>query len=192
MVQASSRRSAEEMKWNKEEILIVDNFFDEPHIKEIHKDLDNLMSQGKFANRYITQNNIHYQQSYFNVDLNKDHFAVKFVENFFKKKYDIKINNMVSHYWFSGINVTPAPHTDYGMINCLVQLKGNNLLHNGTAFYEQRDGESYLHSHFGFKENRAIIFDGNTRVHASLQSFGKEASPRHIMTNFIDKKSHSL
>jgi hypothetical protein len=171
------------MKWHKDEILIVDNFFDEPHIKEIHKDLDNLMSQGKFAKRYI---------SYFNVDLNKNHFAVKLVENFFKKKYDIEINNMHSHYWFSGKGAEPAPHKDSGMVNCLVQLKGNNLLHNGTAFYDQRDGESYLHSHFGFKENRAIIFDGNTRMHATLQSFGKEASARYIMTNFIDKKSHSL
>jgi hypothetical protein len=176
-----------EMKWNKNEILIVDNFFDEPHIKEVHIDLNNLIQGGKFVNRYVAYNNTAYQQTYFNVDLSKKHFAVDYIKNFFLKKYDIKIKQMASHYWFSGINVTPTPHLDDNFLNCCIQLKGNNLLHNGLGIYEEENGKSRLHTHLGFKENRAIIFDGMEYMHATLQSFGKQASPRYIMVNFISK-----
>jgi len=194
------------MKLNfKNEVLVIDNFFDERHLKEIHVDLNNLTSRGEFGKRYIskealdsiygdpTKTVIHYhpfQPVYFTVTLNKKHFAVKFIENFFKKKYDIKITDMSSHYWLSGSNPPPSPHKDGGKVNCMVYLRGKYSLHNGTGFYDEIGDKKYtLHSQFGFKENRAVIFDGDAHLHATLQAFAKDASPRYIMTNFVDKKS---
>ena len=214
MGQASSPRS-EKMKSNfKNEVLVIDNFFDERHLKEIHLDLNNLTSRGEFGKGFISKKSFDYLKKkepdqrqalaktfsqyhpfepiYFNVILNKKHFAVKFVENFFKKKYGIKINDMESHYWLSGSNPPHSPHKDGGKINCMVHLRGRNSLFNGTGFYDKVDDKDALSSMFGFKENRAVIFDGDVHLHSSLQPLAKDSSARYIMTNFVDKDSHSL
>ena len=55
---------------------------------------------------------------------------------------------------------------------------------NGTSFYvKDKEKKFVLHSVIGFKENRAVLFDGSI-LHASSQ-YMDSSKPRHIMTNFF-------
>ena len=57
----------------KDFLIVKDNFFEKKVYDEILKDISTL----KFTNRntYVPNKNV-YQQTYFNVPLNKNHFAV--------------------------------------------------------------------------------------------------------------------
>ena len=98
---------------------------------------------------------------------------------------------MNSHYLLSFPNTPAIPHNDISVYNCLIYLIGDKLVNNGTGFYEESDSEGdnnlntdyNLHTHIGFKENRAIFFDAKI-WHSPLQ-FAEPASPRYIMANFI-------
>jgi hypothetical protein len=60
---------------------------------------------------------------------------------------------------------------------------------NGTGFYvkDEKNECSVLNSHVGFIENRALIFDGSVKEHATLQSFATgNPSKRYAMANFIN------
>ena len=61
---------------------------------------------------------------------------------------------------------------------------GDKLINNGTGFYEKLNDEYQLHTHIGFKENRAIFFD-STKWHSPLQ-FAGNSTPRYVMANFMD------
>lgn len=66
----------------------------------------------------------------------------------------------------------------------MVYVQGENILQNGTSFYVKNKEEKFLlHSVIGFKENRAVLFDGSI-FHASSQ-YMDNSKPRHIMTNFF-------
>jgi len=177
-------------KWNSDDILIKDNFLDDETLKNINNDLLLCQKKGKFTNRASTKKGI-YQSTYFNVDLSHEHFAVKYVIDFFKKHYGIKILEMESCYFLSTKNNLPSPHFDeVSKINCLIYLKGDQKMANGTGFYvmNKETNTYHLHTHIGFSENRGIIFDGSVKMHGTLQSFENgDPSTRYVMANFINK-----
>ena len=90
-----------------------------------------------------------------------------------------KIN---SNYFLSFPNTPAIPHEDGGEYNCLIYIVGDKLINNGTGFYEKLNNKYHLHTHIGFKENRAIFF--NSQIdHSSLQ-FAGNSTPRYVMANF--------
>ena len=56
-------------------------------------------------------------------------------------------------------------------------------INNGTGFYEKEKEGLTLHTHIGFKENRAIFFD-STIYHSPLL-FAGNSGPRYAMANWI-------
>ena len=167
------------LNWKNDQILIKDNFFSEDILSKVHLELPNL----NFTNRHADfKDRSIYNKIYFNCSLSSDHYLVKEIKNILLKDYNIIYKNMESAYFLSTKNNLPTPHTDPCELNVLIYLKGNCLMHNGTGIYEQNN----LNTHIGFKENRAILFNGAKYMHASLQSFEQEASPRYAMANFLN------
>jgi len=166
----------------KDRVIIQDNFFD----KEIYNEILYDISKLKFSNRNTVVNNKNiYQKIYFNVPLNKKHFAV--VEVLKKlKEYNLDLNLNESNYFLSTKHEEPTPHCDSTDVNCLIYLKGIQILNSGTGFYEKQNDEYVLNRHIGFKENRAIIFDSKI-FHSSLQ-FNDVTATRYVMANFLNYK----
>ena len=166
-------------------IIVKDNFF----TKEILNKVQNEISHLNFANRNTTVNeqsqNV-YQKIYFNVPLYKEHFAVQEVTKNLQNYSSIPIDHFESDYFLSTKHTEPTPHADTCKINCIVYIKGNELINSGTGFYDKKEKQYVLNLHVGFKENRAIIFDSKI-YHASLQ-FNKNAGSRYIMANFFNCK----
>ncbi len=172
----------------KDFLIVKDDFFKPEVYQEILKDISTL----KFQNRYNVvdekDDRLHnvYQKIYFNVDLNNDHFAVKEVHQQLTS-YGLNIGNPNSSYFLSSKHEEITPHNDACDVNCLVYLKGKEIVNSGTGFFEKKEDESLvLNRHIGFKENRAIIFDSKI-YHTSLQ-FNDDAGSRFVMANFIDYK----
>ena len=169
-------------------LIVKDNFFKPEVYQEILRDISTL----KFENRYKMVDekdkqlyNV-YQKIYFSVDLNNDHFAVKEVHKQLTN-YGLNIGNPTSYYFLSSKHEKITPHYDGSDINCLVYLKGKEIVNSGTGFFEKKeDGSLILNRHIGFKENRAIIFDSKI-YHTSLQ-YNDDAGSRFVMANFIDYK----
>ena len=167
------------LNWKNDQILIKDNFFSEDILSKVHLELPNL----NFTNRHADfKDRSIYNKIYFNCPLSSDHYLVEELKNILLKDYNIIYKKMESAYFLSTKNNLPTPHTDSCELNVLIYLKGNSLMHNGTGIYEQNN----LNTHIGFKENRAILFNGAKYIHASLQSYEQEASPRYVMANFLN------
>ena len=167
------------MKWNKDLIIVKDNFFNKTLFKEIYADLDKV----KFVNRF-TKIKANKQRIYFDVLLGRDHPGCIALKSFFKNELGVLVKKLDSSYFLSTKYEEPFPHTDAAKINCIIYLKGGSLINNGTALYEKNnEGVDVINSHIGFKENRAVVFSG--RTHASLQ-FAEGSTARFIMANFIE------
>jgi len=165
-------------------IIIIDNFFEQSILDLIKKDISNL----NFTNRSVTVSEEEkglYQKIYFDVKLHLKHFAV---EEVIKKLNNLSFNikNIKSYYFLSTKQKLATPHSDEHNLNCLIYLKGNYFVNNGTGFYDLIGDEYQLNTHVGFKENRAIIFDSKI-FHSSLQ-FNENCGTRYTMANFIDLK----
>ena len=169
----------------KDTLIVKDNFFEEKVYNQILYDISRL----KFESRYNTakkeDKNI-YQKIYFNVPLNKNHFAV---EEVFKllSEYGLNLVSAEHNYFLSTKHKEASPHTDHSDINCLVYLKGINILNSGTGFYHKENDKLVLNRHIGFKENRALIFDSKI-YHTSLQ-FNDITATRYVMANFFKYKN---
>jgi hypothetical protein len=79
-----------------------------------------------------------------------------------------------------------APHIDsFTAYHCLIYLLGDEKINNGTGFYVKDDkGDLILHTHIGFKQNRAIMFSADN-YHAPLLWAGNSSS-RYSLANFFD------
>ena len=98
---------------------------------------------------------------------------------------DSTVIGMKSNYFLSFPNTPAIPHDDDGLFNCLIYLLGDTKINNGTGFYELNKDKLSLHTHIGFKENRAIFFSSSI-WHSPLQ-FAGDSSPRYVLANFIYK-----
>ena len=172
----------------KDFIIVKNNFFEKKIYNEILLDISNLKFENRswaIHNRNKEKDNV-YQKIYFSVLLNPNHFAVKEVKKNLKKLLNIKTSDSESNYFLSTKHKGATPHFDGCQINCLVYLKGKELMNSGTAFYKyDKEKNEYIPNlNVGFKENRAIIFDSKI-YHASLQ-FNEDCALRYVMANFFN------
>ena len=166
-------------------IIIQDNFFSKKILDKIKIDLFN----SKFYNRFNTHKNTVYNKIYFNVELeNKHPVVIETIKNL-KKKFNLSCSTISSNYFLSTKHKQATPHNDeYFEYNCLIYLKGNSLVNNGTGFYDKISKDKYeLNTHVGFKENRAIVFDSKI-YHTSLQ-FNEGTGKRYCLANFINYRT---
>jgi len=101
--------------------------------------------------------------------------------------YKVKRKTHSSLYTMVGTTDKPRPHLDKVDVQCLIYVIGDNKLNNGTGFYKKtKEGDYSLHSHIGFKENRAIFFTSDN-MHAPLHWAAKEgeSSWRYSICNFF-------
>ena len=168
-------------------IFIQDNFFDHNVLKEIQQK----MLTSEFKSRYQDtlhddqQNNNLYQRNYHHIALPDESDVSLEVKKNIKKHFNVTVIGMKSNYFLSFPNTPAIPHDDNGLYNCLIYLLGDTKINNGTGFYEQEDDKFSLHTHIGFKENRAIFFTSSI-WHSPLQ-FAGESTPRYVLANFIYK-----
>jgi|TARA_R100000005_G_C4893005_1_gene138857 hypothetical protein len=175
----------------KDHLIVKDNFFKPEFLSKIHNELLN----STFVNRFVDYNNGVYQKIYFNIDLDNDHYVVQEVFKTLNERYNLDIEFLKSHYFLSTKHEKATPHNDIfkdgkgdeNYLNCLIFLKGEELLNSGTGFYDydKETNEYNLNRHVGFKVNRAIIFDSKI-YHASLQ-FNTQSAKRYVMANFCKK-----
>jgi hypothetical protein len=167
----------------KDFLIIKDNFFNNKIYNEILFDI----SKCVFENRNATvrkEDQNPYQRIYFNSSLDFNHFAVKEMKNILKNM-GLNIKSFEHNYLLSTKHKGATPHEDpLNDVNCLVYLKGDQLMNSGTGFYDKVNKDYVLNSHIGFKENRAIIFDPKI-YHCSLQ-FHEDCGPRYAMSNFLN------
>jgi len=175
----------------KDHLIVKDNFFS----KEIYDNIIVDLSGLKFTNRYATADHENiYNKIYFNINLNHDHFAVKEVSKKLNEEYQLNVLPLENNYYLSSKHTEATPHNDIqdenniNYLNCIIFLKGKELLNSGTGFYDyDKETKEYnLNRHIGFKRNRAIIFDPSI-YHASLQ-FNEECGSRYIMANFFKRR----
>ena len=169
----------------KNNIYIQDNFFEEDFFKKLQSEVLGI----EFKSRYLdlkgneTMKN-EYQRNYHHVELSDNSLVVQEVINNIKKYFRHPAKKISSWYFLSFPNTPAIPHEDVSKFNCLIYLIGNKLVNNGTGFYEKVNDNYELHTHIGFKENRAIFFD-STKWHSPLQ-FAGNSTPRYVMANFMD------
>ena len=169
-------------------IFVQDNFFEEDFLKNIQKEIVTMPFSSRY-NDIATKNkkNLNMgQRTYHQVELLQNSLVVSKVKDKIKQHFNVGgIQEMLSYYFLSFPNTNPIPHEDKSVYNCLIYLLGDTLINNGTGFYEKNQNEYVLHTHIGFKENRAIFFSSSI-WHSPLQ-FAGNSTPRYIMANFIDK-----
>ena len=173
----------------KHNIFVQDNFFEDNFLKKLQA---GVMSM-EFTSRYNdfskelkkdnSLNNI-YQRNFHHVKLSPNIPVVREVVSNIKKYFNHSTKNITSWYFLSFPNTPAVPHEDGSVFNCLIYLIGDKLVNNGTGFYEKENDDYVLHTHIGFKENRAIFFDSK-KWHSPLQFAGK-STPRYVMANFMD------
>jgi len=162
-------------------IIIKDNFFSETVYKEILIDISRLKFRNRNESVGSDLKNI-YQKIYFNVPLNKDHFAVQETINILNG-YGLKVTKGDHNYFLSSSHEGASIHNDDARLNCLIYLKGRNLMNSGTGFYDKEEDNYHLRTHVGFKENRGIIFD--SKIYHSTTQFEKDSGSRYVMANFF-------
>lgn len=168
----------------KDFLIVKDNFFEEKVYNQILYDISRLNFQSRYNTSREEDKNI-YQKIYFNVPLNKNHFAVQEVFKILSE-YGLNLVSAEHNYFLSTKHKEASPHTDHSDINCLVYLKGINILNSGTGFYQKENNELVLNRHIGFKENRALIFD--SKIHHTSLQFNEVTATRYVMANFFNYK----
>jgi|TARA_R100001460_G_scaffold68935_2_gene109487 hypothetical protein len=161
-------------------IIVEDNFFDKKTLNSIHYEL----MTNNFTNRMADYGNV-YGREYFQVKLNPTHHIAQLTMKNLRKLFNLKCTDINSQYVLTTKHSEAKPHCDFLYeFNCLVYLKGNSIINNGTGFYDKINNNYQLNTHIGFKENRAIIFDPLV-YHSSLQ-WNEDAGPRYAMLNFVN------
>ena len=162
-------------------IYVVDNFFDEDYFNNFK----NYVIQQNYpprTNDYSGVNN----KLYHHIVLDKKSDHCQHTYKTIKKHFEceVKTEYAQSFLFLSFGHEKATIHSDPCLYNCMVYVQGEDILQNGTSFYvKDKEKKFVLHSVIGFKENRAVLFDGSI-LHASSQ-YMDSSKPRHIMTNFF-------
>lgn len=162
-------------------ISIVDNFFDD--LESIKKKIDEVLyteSNGSMGWQGMRSDELSESQPELYETL------VSTIEKRFGiDRNDYKKIEFGFHYRKdNSVNI----HQDDSDYNCLVFLKGDFNIWNGTGFYEKTPEAEILSLSVGFKENRAIFFDPKI-PHASLTALNPEmSSARWTLNTFMYKK----
>ena len=170
----------------KDFIYVVDNFFEEDYFQK----LKNYVVQQNYPARagdYGGDNNKMYHHIVLDTDSDHCQHTYKTIKKQFDYEIGLDDEYLQSFLFLSFGHETPKVHQDKCMFNCMIYIQGETLLENGTSFYlRTKEDEFILHSVLGFKENRAVLFDGSI-FHASSQ-YMNASKPRYVMTNFIWSK----
>lgn len=168
---------------NKKSIYVQDNFFSNKIFKTMQREIVSLEFKSRYSNFSEEEKGYgDHQRTYHHVELNSDAKIVLEVKKNIKKYFNFTVKKINSNYFLSFPNTPALPHKDAGEYNCLIYIVGDKLINNGTGFYEKLNNKYHLHTHIGFKENRAIFF--NSKIgHSSLQ-FAGNSTPRYVMANF--------
>ena len=162
-------------------IYVVDDFFE----KDYFSNFKNYVIQQNYpprTNDYAGENN----KTYHHIVLDKDSDHCQHTYKTIKKHFNLSVKSeFAQSFLFLSFGHEKATiHKDPCMYNCMVYVQGESILQNGTSFYILDEEEKFLlHSVVGFKENRAVLFDGSI-LHASSQ-YMDDSKPRYIMTNFF-------
>jgi hypothetical protein len=161
-------------------IIVEDNFFKKEILNSIYHEL----MTNNFTNRMAEYGNV-YGREYFQVKLNQAHYVAQLTMKNLERLFNLKCTDINSQYVLTTKHTEAKPHIDISHeFNCLIYLKGESIVNNGTGFYDKINDDYKLNTHIGFKENRAIIFDPLI-YHSSLQ-WNEDAKPRYAMLNFLN------
>tara|TARA_R100001163_G_scaffold17449_2_gene15628 strand:- start:726 stop:1244 length:519 start_codon:yes stop_codon:yes gene_type:complete len=168
-------------------IFIKDNFFSEKELNTIKQE----MTEVEYVvppKEKMKQFEGSYWHSHHLPDVCKLKTLIQklVLKNFFYK------TNPKEHecvYTMVGASDRPRPHLDKCTAQCLIYIIGDEKLNNGTGFYKtNKEGSFDLHTHIGFKENRAIFFTAKDNMHSPLHWAEKDnTSWRYSICNFFDK-----
>lgn len=176
-------------------IFVQDDFFDLATLQKIQKVAVSLEYKTREGAQEDIHNEKHTKRYYLEHPVPIESEVAREVRRLVKKyffrevdTYNEKKPHETSYFLAKPIPATPHIDARYPgseiYHNCLIYIKGEFLLNNGTGFYENINEKLHLNTHIGFKENRAIFFNGNI-FHASLQWADKNSSFRYCMANFF-------
>lgn len=163
---------------NKLDLVIKDNFFTKKEYEIVVNNLDRIS--------FIPKKNSQALFSYthdFEKDVDNQWVFDKIKNVFFKNK---NLEVFESRFNMRHSNQKVLPHTDdtNATYNCLIYLKGEELMYNGTGFYHNNN----LHTYVGFVQNRALFFNGGDVLHTNLQALGP-SSNRFTLNIFYKEKN---
>jgi hypothetical protein len=168
------------------DLQIKDNFFSKKEYEILVNNLDKIL----FTPRKNDNGIYSFSYSFDPTEENQWIFD-KIKKYFFPNNNELKI--ISSGYSLRDNKNIMSPHIDKDTIcsdevyknkyNCLIYLKGKELLYNGTGFYHKENLNTYI----GFVENRAIFFNGCDIYHSCLQGLG-ESSSRYSLGIFYGVK----
>ena len=151
------------------DIQIKDNFFTQKEYDILINNLDKinftLADNGEFHSHAFQPN----KKNKWLFDKIKSSFFKKNLE-IYKCRFDMRHNKT---------RVLPHLDKEHNDYNCIIYLKGNELIYNGTGFYYNNS----LHTYVGFVKNRALFFNGAKVYHTDLQGLG-ESSIRYTLNVF--------
>jgi|TARA_R100001509_G_scaffold75539_1_gene42234 hypothetical protein len=148
------------------DLAIKDNFFTKKEYKIIVDNL-NKISFSPMTNAQALYSYTHHFEK--NVD---NEWVFNKIKNVFFKNRNLEVYE--SRFNMRHSNQKILPHTDFpnATYNCLIYLKGEELMYNGTGFYYNDD----LHTYVGFVQNRALFFNGGDVMHTNLQALGPSSN----------------
>ena len=175
------------------QIFVQDNFFDLDTLNKIQQEVTSIefgIREKSDVNNELASSRYYFEHALSTEsDVAKE--VTKLIQKYFYRKVDT-YNKEKPHqinYFLSNPKEaiphkdTPHPELDIDY-NCLIYLKGEHLLNNGTGFYAMNKlKELELSIHVGFKCNRAIFFSSDV-YHTPLQWAGN-GSFRYSICNFF-------
>tara|TARA_R100000664_G_C2667390_1_gene80918 strand:- start:49 stop:603 length:555 start_codon:yes stop_codon:yes gene_type:complete len=178
-------------------IRVEDNFFENNKFEEIKEYVDTL-NYNPPQTSSIEDNKGCY---WFEKQLERGHDLQNLIINILKDRVNLNIDKdykskdpdtleCVTKFIMSNAQDGARPHTDNCQIQCLIFLKGEEILNNGTMFVDKntksKEVSFDIHTHIGFKENRAIVFSSDN-WHTPAQFLG--GTWRYSIANFFNLKS---
>ena len=157
------------------ELQVKDNFFTEQEYNILIENLNKI--NFKPSKNKDSHFSFHHD---FKPDSKNKWIFDKIKNNFFNKNLEIYSCRFdMRHNKTQTLPHLDSEHNDY---NCIIYLKGDELLYNGTGFYHKNN----LHTYVGFVKNRALFFNGSEVYHTDLQSLGP-SSMRYTLNIFYKK-----
>tara|TARA_B100000575_G_C22759760_1_gene452375 strand:+ start:81 stop:539 length:459 start_codon:yes stop_codon:yes gene_type:complete len=151
-------------------IKVVDDFFTQKELESLRNNLDEV--------EFLPVGNYGYSHRFRENEDNKwifDKIKNRFFPNEDLKPVDSSFRHRHNH-------KKVLDHKDKHKYNFIGYLKGEELVHNGTGFFNYK---KELDHYVGFIENRALFFPGDKIYHTDLQAIGK-SSPRYTINIFYD------
>ena len=162
-------------------IKIEDNFFDKDTFNKIYSEVESHEYSPPTTEMLKYNGGCYwFQNDISGSDL--QNYIIDKIQNKTNLKIDTE-KNCVSKYIMSNAQDKARPHVDHAAdLQCLIYIKGEEILNNGTLFLDKKQSSFNINTHVGFKQNRAVIFSSNN-YHSPAQFLG--GTWRYCITNFF-------